>query len=102
MIEAKLYATLRAIAGSKNVTLERQPDTVGAALEELIERFPDLKAGLLSEEGAVRPFVAVMLDGRDIRHLDGLETALPADAVLDIFPPVAGGSMPRGSADRDG
>jgi len=92
MIEAKLYATLRAIAGSKNVSLERQPDTVGAALEELIDRFPDLGAGLLAEDGTVRPFVAVMVDGRDIRHLDGLETPLEDGATLDIFPPVAGGS----------
>lgn len=91
MIEAKLYATLRAIAGSKTVTLERQPDTVGAALEELSDRFPDLRAGLLDEDGAVRPFVAVMVDGRDIRHLDGLTTAIEDGVTLDIFPPVAGG-----------
>jgi molybdopterin synthase sulfur carrier subunit len=91
MIEAKLYATLRAIAGSKTVTLERQPDTVGAVLEELSDRFPDLRAGLLDEDGAVRPFVAVMVDGRDIRHLDGLNTAIEDGVTLDIFPPVAGG-----------
>lgn len=92
MIEAKLYATLRAIAGSKSVILERQPGTVGAALEELIDRFPDLRPGLLGEDGAIRPFVAVMVNGRDIRHLGGPDTPLEADAVLDIFPPVAGGS----------
>ncbi|MDA0351123.1 MAG: MoaD/ThiS family protein [Chloroflexi bacterium] len=92
MIEAKLYATLRALAGSKSVALERQPETVGAALEELIDRFPDLRPGLLAEDGAVRPFVAVMLNGRDIRHLGGLDTPIEGDATLDIFPPVAGGS----------
>ena len=92
MIEAKLYATLRVITGSKSVMLERQPDTVGAALEELVERFPDLGPGLLAEDGTVRPFVAVMVNGRDIRHLGGLEAAIDGDATLDIFPPVAGGS----------
>ena len=97
MIEARLYATLRAIAGSKTVTLERQPDSVGAALEELIDRFPDLREGLLSEEGEVRPFVAVMVNGRDIRHLGGLDTPLEGDATLDIFPPVAGGAPSAGS-----
>ena len=104
MIEARLYATLRAIAGGKSVTFERQPDTVGAALEELSTRFPDLRPGLLDEDGAVRPFVAVMVDGRDIRHLQGLDTPLEEDATLDIFPPVAGGSgpSPLPEADRDG
>jgi molybdopterin synthase sulfur carrier subunit len=64
---------------------------VGAALEELIDRFPDLRPGLLAEDGTVRPFVAVMVDGRDIRHLGGIETPVPDGSTLDIFPPVAGG-----------
>ncbi|SVD26471.1 uncharacterized protein METZ01_LOCUS379325, partial [marine metagenome] len=38
-----------------------------------------------------RPYVAVMVNGRDIRHTGGLETPLEPDAELDIFPPVAGG-----------
>jgi molybdopterin synthase sulfur carrier subunit len=91
MIEAKLYANLRTIAGGKSVTLERPAATVGAALEELTGRFPDLAAALLADDGAVRPFVAVMVNGRDIRHLGGLDTPIEGDAVLDIFPPVAGG-----------
>jgi molybdopterin synthase sulfur carrier subunit len=93
MIEAKLYATLRAIAGGKSVTLERQPDTVGAALEELSSRFPDLRAGLFDDDGAVRPFVAVMVNGRDIRHLESVDTPLEDGDTLDIFPPIAGGGV---------
>ena len=36
-----------------------------------------------------------MLNGRDIRHLDGLETQIPPNSDMDIFPPVAGGAPNR-------
>ncbi|MDA0366029.1 MAG: MoaD/ThiS family protein [Chloroflexi bacterium] len=65
--------------------------TVREALDELVERFPDLGPRLIADDGTVRPFVAVMVDGRDIRHLDALATALSLTSELDIFPPVAGG-----------
>ena len=32
-----------------------------------------------------------MVDGRDIRHIEGLESRLSPNSELDIFPPVAGG-----------
>ncbi len=59
-------------------------------MDELLRRFPDL-AERLVESGSVRPYVAVMVNGRDIRHTGGLETPLDPDAEIDIFPPVAGG-----------
>lgn len=73
------------------MTVSDRCATVGEALDELVERFPDLGPRLLTDDGAVRPFVAVMVDGRDIRHLDALATPLSVNAELDIFPPVAGG-----------
>ena len=76
--------------GGRNVTLDAPLATVQDVIDELLRRFPDLEERLV-EKGAVRPYVAVMVNGRDIRHTGGLETPLPPDAELDIFPPVAGG-----------
>ena len=97
MIEAKLYATFRALAdGEKDIELEGEPATVRAALDQLVERYPELRGAFFDDGGAVRSFVAVMVDGRDIRHLDGLDTAIADGVTLDIFPPVAGGAAGAG------
>lgn len=90
-MEVRLYATLRPVTGGGRVDLARLYATVGEVLDGLIERFPDLRALLFASEGGVRPLVAIMVDGRDIRHLDGLTTAIAAGSAIDIFPPVAGG-----------
>ena len=34
----------------------------------------------------------IMVEGRDIRHLSGLETRVTNESAMDIFPPVAGGN----------
>ncbi len=94
MIEAKLYATLRAMAdGQKAVSVEGESHTVGSALDHLVARYPALSDGIFDELGRVRSFVAVMVNGRDIRHLDGLKTEVAPGSTLDIFPPVAGGAL---------
>lgn len=92
-MEVRVYATLRPIVGGR---LVRLPDSaasdVRSLIAALIERFPGLSERLLSEEGALRPYVAVMVDGRDVRHLGGLDARVAAGAEVDIFPPVAGGA----------
>lgn len=94
MIEVKLYATLRSLVGSKSVMFQNNADTVGVVLEELIQKYPDLDGAIFAEPDVVRPFVAIMVNGRDIRHLNGLETMIHSNDTVDIFPPIAGGSAP--------
>ena len=36
-------------------------------------------------------FTKVFVDGREMRHLQGLDTTIPIDATVDVFPPAAGG-----------
>lgn len=90
-MEVRLYATLRPVAGGGRVDLAGPYATIGEVLDGLVERFPDLRALLFASERSVRPLVAIMVDGRDIRHLDGLDTAVGTESAIDIFPPVAGG-----------
>ncbi len=93
-MEIRFYATLRPLVGGRSVQLDGSPPTVGAVIDRLIADHPALEERLIDESGQVRRFVAVMLNGRDIRHLEGLETAIPPNSDMDIFPPVAGGASP--------
>ena len=87
----RFYATLRPLVGGRSVELSDPPDTVGAVLQRLVAEYEGLDEQLFDETGAVRRFVAIMVDGRDIRHLDGLQSRVRPESELDIFPPVAGG-----------
>lgn len=91
-MKANFYATLRPIVGGKTVELDLPEGAdVGELLREAGERFPPLADLAWNEDGSLRDFLKIFVDGREIRHLAMLETPVPADAVVDIFPPVAGG-----------
>ena len=87
----RFYATLRPLVGGRSVELSDPPETIGGILERLACQYEGLQNQLFDEDGAVRRFVAIMVDGRDIRHIDGLQSRVNPDSELDIFPPVAGG-----------
>ena len=87
----RFYATLRPIVGGRSVELTDPPDTVNGILERLACDYEGLNQQLFDEDGTVRRFVAIMVNGRDIRHIDGLQSRVSPDSELDIFPPVAGG-----------
>ncbi len=89
----RLYATLRQRAGGDGaVDVAWSPgDTISDVLCELLRRKPDLDGWILGAEGNVIPHVSVFLNGRDIRHLEGLESRVESDSEISVFPPVAGG-----------
>lgn len=94
-LQLRFFATFREAAGSKTVEREiAEGSTVGEVLADLQAEY-----GIdLLEDGAVRPQVNVLLNGRDITHEDGIESVLEPDDTLSVFPPVAGGAD---EADRD-
>jgi MoaD family protein len=89
----RLYATLRARAGGeRDVKIGwRAGANVGDAIRELIARKPGLEGYIVDAQGRVAPYVSVFIEGRDIRYLDGLATALADGDEIAIFPAVAGG-----------
>jgi len=66
-------------------------DTVGAALNDLTVKHPDLRKHLYTEGGELRAFVNVFLAQEDVRHLQGEKTPLKDADQLRIVPSVAGG-----------
>ena len=64
--------------------------TVGEVLDALYERFGELRSRI-AEDGGLRRFVNVYVDGEDIRFLDGLDTQVSDGDEVTILPAVAGG-----------
>lgn len=65
--------------------------TVRHLLDRLVELRPALAERMLDEDGNIPRFVNVFVNGRDIRHLKGLDTPVRPDDEVTIFPPLAGG-----------
>jgi len=90
-LELRFFATFREAVGAK--TVEREfPDgsTVGEVLAALEERHEEL-VGELLVDGDLKPQINVLKNGREVLHMEGIETTLEDGDRLSVFPPVAGG-----------
>jgi molybdopterin synthase sulfur carrier subunit len=89
-VTVKIPTQLRTAAeGAAEAQLEGA--TVQEVLDDLFDRFGELRERISDEDGSLRRFVNVYLSGEDIRFLDGLATPVADGAELTILPAVAGG-----------
>ena len=68
-----------------------QGTTVGAVVNDLESRHPGIKERLCDDEGRVRRFVNIYVNGDDIRFLSHLDTAVKDGDEVSIVPAIAGG-----------
>ena len=66
-------------------------DSVGATIGDLDSQFPGLKERLCDEQGELRNFVNIYVNGEDVRFLDGINSATAEGDEISIVPAVAGG-----------
>ncbi len=66
-------------------------DTLGEIIGSLDSQYPGIRGRLCDEEGELRNFVNVYINGEDVRFLDGLGTATKSGDEVSIVPAVAGG-----------
>jgi molybdopterin synthase sulfur carrier subunit len=90
-LQLKFFATFREAVGGKVVEREFDDDaTVGDVLRALESEYEGL-TGRLIENGDLKPQINVLKNGREVLHIDGMETTLDEGDTLSVFPPVAGG-----------
>lgn len=72
-------------------SVEVDATTVAAALQQLVDNYPQLQGKLLDASGLPHSFINVFVNQRSIREMQGLETPLtPGDQVL-LVPALSGG-----------
>jgi molybdopterin synthase sulfur carrier subunit len=88
-VKVKIPTQLRAATEGES---EARVDgaTVGEVLDSLYERYDELRSRI-AEDGGLRRFVNVYVQGEDIRFLDGLDTPVQDGDEVTILPAVAGG-----------
>jgi molybdopterin synthase sulfur carrier subunit len=91
-MRVRIFATLRQLVGAKEVEVDVEGgDTVRNVLEKLTVAYPALGERVLDEDGNVQSSIHVLVNGRSINFLDGLNTAIEHDDRLALFPAVGGG-----------
>ena len=95
-IHFRLYGVFRSAAGSSNICLElpTSTPTVRAAITHLVSDpvYQRIKPLLFDEETTdPRPNALIMISGREIGTLDGLDTKLSDSDELSLLPIAHGG-----------
>ncbi len=89
-VEIIIPTPLRQYAENRDsVNLSGQ--NIGELLDNLMQKFPNMKKHLFSEDGQIRNFVNVYVNDDDIRYLENNATQLKEGDVISLIPSVAGG-----------
>ncbi len=88
-VKVRIPSQLRQLTGGEGM-VDIDAGSVGGIIMELENRHPGIAERLL-DNGALRRFINIYVDGEDIRFAEGLETPVADDAEISIVPAVAGG-----------
>ncbi|MBI4340540.1 MAG: MoaD/ThiS family protein [Chloroflexi bacterium] len=72
-------------------TVQLEAANVQESIDALEGQFPGIKERLCDENGDLRYFVNIYLNGEDVRFLQGVKTPIATGDELSIVPAVAGG-----------
>jgi len=90
-ISVRFFARMKDVFERKEAQVSRdEAPTVGALLKRLCTS-PRMERGIFTDSGALRPTVIVLVNGRNIAFLGGLEAALQEGDEIAVFPPLKGG-----------
>jgi molybdopterin converting factor small subunit len=65
--------------------------TASSALDDMLEQFPAFRPHLCKADGSPRAFVNFFLNGTNIKDLQGMETPIGPEDILNLVPAIAGG-----------
>ena len=88
-IEVRITASLQKLVNGQRSVLANGA-TVSECLDQLEDRYPGIKAQLLTD-GELHRFVNIYRNDEDIRFLEQLETPVSDGDTISILPALAGG-----------
>jgi len=72
-------------------TVQAEADSIATLMQALDARHPGIGGRLLDDQGNLRRFVNLYVNGEDVRFLQGKDTALKEGDEVSIVPAIAGG-----------
>ena len=89
-VMVRVPAPLRRLTNGQD-KVSAEGENVNEVVSHLEDQFPGIKARLCDEQGELRTFVNLYVNGEDVRFLDGLGTSTASGDEISVVPAVAGG-----------
>ena len=89
-VKVRIPGPLRRLTEGQG-TVEVSASTLAGCIEALEACFPGTKERLCDEDGQLRRFINIYVNGEDVRFLQGLETHLKSGDEVSLVPAIAGG-----------
>ena len=89
-VTVKIPTPLQKLTGNQ-AQVNAEGGNIGEIIDDLEKNYPGLKERLCLEDGEIRRFVNIFLNGEDIRFKEGKSTSLGDGDELSIIPAIAGG-----------
>jgi sulfur-carrier protein len=90
--KVRIPAPLRKLTKEQPV-VECQGNTVDEVLADLEKQCPGIKERICDENGQIRRFINIFVNGEDIRFKEGAKTVIADGAEISIIPAIAGGTF---------
>jgi len=84
-MQVKVFARLREICGGVVVDVFPDGSKIRDVLDKMVEMFPALEEEIFTEDKQLKPFVHVYVNGKNIAHLDHLDTEVSEEDELALF-----------------
>lgn len=89
-ISVRIPTPLRRVTNGVD-KVDAEGDTLDQIIDSLDSQYPGIKGRLCDEDGNLRNFVNVYVNGEDVRFMQGLATSTKSGDEVSIVPAVAGG-----------
>ena len=91
MVKIRFSSALNNVTKTRETTLELGDTTVKVVLDNLIGQFGEEFERRMLDNGELRRFVNLYVNGEDVRHEEGLATKITDADEISILPAVSGG-----------
>ena len=89
-IKVKIPTPLRNLTNDQDL-VEIEASSIREVIDVLESNFPGVKERICEEDGSIRRFVNIYVNGEDVRFLSELDTLVSENDEISIVPAVAGG-----------
>lgn len=91
MVTVNFSTILRSITNNESSVSIEFKGSIRSLLEALSNRYGETFSKRVLDNGQIRRYINIYVNGEDIRFLQGLDTELKSTDVIDFIPSVSGG-----------